>query len=726
MKFRNTRPLGAVGAGRPAAVRLSFAAASLPHRSASLHAMLCRMLSATLVSGGALLPETADAETAPVEEATRLETVTVRANPLGKTADDLVQPALVLSGDDLARRKRGTIGETLEREPGVSTTDFGAGVGRPVIRGQSGPRVEMLSNGMSASDVSDVSPDHAVTISPAAAQQVEVLKGPATLLYGSGASAGVVNIIDNRLPTEVQQGLRGDFESNYGTNAAERSATAEVDYGHGHHQLHADIGERKTDDYSIPGCAGVDGSGSCGTLANSNTQASAVAVGYGYIDGGNSITVSVNPYQARYGLPAEETGFITMDATRYDLQGTLNRPLPGLDSVRLRAVYNTYTHAEMEDAVTEGTRFRSRATEQRLEAVHRPLWGWRGVVGLQYRMRQLRTSGEEALLPETHTQNMGVFLVEERAFGPVKLEWGARAQRDRNRPMDLDEARPQRSFTPLSASAGAILNLGRHDHLKLSWTHSERSPVAQELYSYGPHGATQTFERGKANAGIERASNIELGYDHHADRLTLEAGIYYQRALNYTYLQTIDQGLNADGSGTASSDGEADRVDDEGNFDPAGALLLVDYRQAPARFYGVEGQAAYALLRGPVELSASVFGDAVRGRIDNAGNAPQLTPARYGVGLQGARGAVHASVDYLRVTAQNRIAALETTTAGYNDLGMEVSYHFRLAPRVLGDSALYLRGRNLTDDDQRRATSFLKDVAPLPGRTLMLGLRLSL
>ncbi len=677
-----------------------------------------------------LLPLIAAAASSPFivcaeEAAVELDAITVRANPLGKTADQLVQPTTVLDGDELNGKRRGTIGETLENEPGISTSDFGSGAGRPVIRGQAGPRVEVLENGIGSLDVSDISPDHAVSIDTGNARAVEVLRGPATLLYGSRAAGGVVNVLNGRLPTSVDDGVHGTLEGQYGSNADERNDALELDYGSGHHQFHVDAAGRKSGRFDIPGNARVDGSGSEGVLDNSRVQSNSTAFSYGYVDGGSSASFAVSTYGAVYGLPAEETAFINLDQTRYDAQGVLDKPLPGIDSIKLRGAYNAYGHTEFEGPGEPGTVFRNRQSDERLEIVHAPIAGFRGVFGVQHDFRRFQALGDEAFVPETNSLQIGAFLIEEYAWSQGKLEAGLRVNRDSHKPQD--DARPERDFTPLSFSLGSIFNLSPHDHLKLYFSHAQRSPAAEELYAFGPHLATATFERGLATAKLETANNIELGIDHHDDRLELEASVYLNSISHYLYLDETDTGLNADGSGSAGSDGLADRVDGDGNFASDGELLLVDYRQADTRFYGFEGKLGYLLLRGPVQLSGHAFGDYVAGTLTGSkADLPRVTPARFGLGFDARRGPVTASIDYTRVLAQHDIASLETETGGYNLLGLEVGYGFKLRDDALSDSQVFLRARNLLDEDARRHTSFLKDVAPLPGASLFVGFRIAI
>lgn len=648
-----------------------------------------------------------------------IDEIVVTASPLGRTADQLVQPVTVLGGAELDRVRRGTLGETLEQQPGIATTDFGGGAARPVIRGLAGPRVEMLENGMSTMDVSDLSPDHAVAIDPAQARQIEIIKGPATLLYGNSASGGVVNVDNGRLPTQRADGLHGAFDGHYGSNGDEGSLSGEANYGSGPHLLHVDLGWREAQDFEIPGSAGVDGSGSHGTLANSALRAKSGAGSYSYISAsGDVFGFSGSRFETTYGLPVEEEAFIDLKQTRFDAQALLRRPLPGFESLKLRLGSSDYQHTEFEAPREPGTVFHNEQHQGRLEAVHVPLAGFRGVLGVQMNWRDFSALGEEAYVPAVLSRQLGLFALEEKPYALGKLEFGARIERDTHAP----DANPARDFTPLSLSLGSIFDVGEHSHLKLYATRNERAPVSEELYAFGPHGATETFERGALDAGKEVAHNIELGFDHHQGRWSFNGSVYYNRIHDYLYLAEVDAGLDADGSGSGSRDGLADRVDEEGRFSVDGDMLLVDYRQADARLYGAEAELDVALLeRGPLLLNARVFADVVRAKLERGGDLPRIPPLRYGFGLDGQWRQLSGSLSFTRVERQTDVAALETETTAYQLMSGDLAWRFY--GNDSRGASVYLRGNNLLDDDIRRSTSFIKGAVPAPGRSVYAGLR---
>ncbi|REH39890.1 iron complex outermembrane receptor protein [Paraperlucidibaca baekdonensis] len=644
-------------------------------------------------------------------EAKPLLEITITASPLGRTADELVQPVSVLSGEELASKKRGGIGETLANEPGISTGDFGAGASRPVIRGQSGPRVDVLANGISAMDVSALSPDHAVTINPLIARQIEVIKGPATLLYGSSSSGGVINVTDTRLATEVTEGFSGALESSYGSNARNALGAADINYGSGNHQFHLDATRSRSEDYAIPGNAAIDGSGSNGRLANSASDLDNGALGYSYIaDNGNAFSVSASQYDQRYGLPIEEEKFIVMRQRRYDAQALLRNPTPALESVRIRLSDSRYRHTEFEAPNEVGTRFTNNETQARIEAVHEDIGGLRGVIGAQFGVREFAALGDEAFVPATKSQQAGLFFLEEKRFGRNKIEFGARIEH-----VVLDpEVGQQRDFTPISASIGNRYDLGENTHLRVTLTHAERAPAIEELYANGPHEATATFEIGSDRLRKEQSQDIEVGIDHHQGRFDLEASVFHKQARNYIYAREQDDG-----------NGNALLVGDDGL--PGDELLLINFVQDRARFTGYELAASYALLNetdGPVQLSVRGFTDAVRGTLEtDSGDAPapRLTPSRYGMSLHGHYREASANISFVQAMDQNRPGRLDTETNGYGllnaDLSVVVHRH------GASEASVFVQGTNLLDDDIRRATSFIKDAVPAPGRGGVVGVR---
>lgn len=655
--------------------------------------------------------------------------VTVSASPLGRTADELVQPIVVLADEELANKRRNTIGETLEQELGVSTTDFGPGAGRPVIRGQAGPRVEVLSNGISTMDAATASPDHAVSGNPLIARQIEILKGPATLLYGSGAIGGVVNIVNNRLPTEVTEGFTGSVEASAGSVARENAVFGDFNYGVGNHQLHADITRSRAKDYKIPGFADIDGDEDAGVgrLNNSFNRIEDGALSYTFVsDEGHSFGVALSRYESTYGLPGHSHGhddhdhdhdedevgpFIRLKQTRVDTQATIRDPFAGIESLRMKLSTARYQHDEIEDGDDIESTFRIREFQSRIEAVHQPIAGWRGVVGVQLGHRDFITTAEEEELAFINngervlTRSTGLFVVEEYKTSFGKIEAGARVDRVNH---DPDGGAPSRSFNAYSGSAGVIFDVSNDTHIKLALTHAERAPAIEELYASGQHLATRTFETGNLDLRKERAQTIDLGFDHHMGRVDLEANVFYKQAKDYIFLDIV-------------------------GFDKDHDLFEGEYKQADARFYGYEAAINVALKQtGDFRVSSRVFTDSVRGKFENGGgNVPRMTPTRYGLSLHGHYQQVAAGLSYIRAQSQDKVAnpaavdgsVFETPTAGYDLLNADITWQLPAQLTGKTQTSVFLRGTNLLNEEIRRSTSFVKDIAPAPGRGVVVGVR---
>lgn len=667
------------------------------------------------------LTSAAYAQPAAETEPRALLEITVSASPLGRTADELVQPIVLLADEELANKRRNTIGETLEQELGVSTTDFGPGAGRPVIRGQAGPRVEVLSNGISTMDAASVSPDHAVSGNPLIARQIEILKGPATLLYGSGAIGGVVNIVNNRLPTEVTEGFTGSVEASAGSVARENNVFGDFNYGVGNHQLHADITRSRAKDYKIPGFADIDGDDDAGVkrLNNSFNRIEDGALSYTFVsDEGHSFGMALSRYESTYGLPghshhheedhdddhdddheAEVGPFTRLKQTRVDTQATIRDPFAGIESLRLKLSSARYQHEEIEDGDEVATTFRNREYQGRIEAVHQPVAGWRGVVGVQLGHRNFITSGEEAYInggERVLTRNTGLFIVEEYKTSFGKIEAGARVDRVNH---DPDGGAASRSFNAYSGSAGVIFDVSNDTHIKLALTHAERAPAIEELYADGEHLATRTEEQGNVNLRKERAQTIDLGFDHHMGRIDLEANVFYKQSKDYIFFDIEEE-----------HDG----------------LFEGTYDQADARFYGYEAAINVALKQtGDFRVSSRVFTDSVRGKFENGGgNVPRMTPTRYGLSLHGHYQQVAGSLSYIRAQSQDRVANLaETPTAGYDLLNADITWQLPAQLTGKTQTSVFLRGTNLLNEEIRRSTSFVKDIAPAPGRGVVVGVR---
>jgi iron complex outermembrane receptor protein len=628
-----------------------------------------------------------------------LDAVVVKASPFDSHSDlEMAQPASVLRGERLQRRQATSLGDTLNTELGVQSSSFGPGAGRPIIRGMDGPRVRVMDGGLGTSDLSTISPDHQVTGEPITAKQIEVLRGPATLLYGSGAIGGVVNVVTNRIPDSRQEGLYGNAELRAATGTRENTGSFQLDGGRSAFAWHLDGYKRKTGDYSIPS----------GRLSNSFTNSDGFSAGGSLVGDRGYVGLSYQQLNSLYGIPAPDASRIDMHQRRTDVAGELLDPLPGFTRLRVKLRDSHYQHAEIESTGEVGTTFKNNGNEQRYELTHAPLAGWTGVLGLQTENKTISALGEEAIIPRTRNRSQGLFLVEDYSWRDFHFELGARSGKEKRNP---DDPNPSRSFSLTSYSAGTVWNFVPGYSLALNFTSAQRAPTTEELYSNGAHVATNTFETGDATLNKEHSRNIDLGLRKTTGAWRGKAGVFVNRIKNYIFARSVDQ----------DGDGVADRVDDTGALDPAGNFQLINYAQADARFRGFEGELSYR--PDPFAgFGARLFGDRAEGKLSGSGgNLPRISPARLGFEADYKQGAWTTYGTLLRVFRQDRVAELEATTRGYTRLDAGVEYVLKASDKVT--TTLFLRGNNLLDQDMRVHTSFIKDFAPMPGRALVAGLR---
>lgn len=649
-----------------------------------------------LVSALAVLGMSA-AHAEDMSKAAELPTVVVTALPFANRGElDLAQPVSVLQGDDLRRQREASLGDTLFHELGVTSSSFGPAAGRPIIRGLDGPRIRVLEGGIGTLDISTLSPDHMVTTESLNASQIEILRGPATLLYGSGASGGVVNVVTERIPNRLFKSPTGNFELRGNSATDERSGAFNVTGSTGQTSWNVDGFKRKTGDYDTP----------AGAVGNSAIDSDGLSIGGAFIGKRGFVGASVSQLESLYGIPGTDGTKIDLKQRRYDIAGELDDPFRGFKRLKVRMGYNDYKHAEIEGSGEIGTRFNNQGFESRVELLHAPAANWQGVLGVQLQDRNFSALGEEAIVPATKSRSTGLFLVEERNWARWRLELGGRAERATQNP--LDSANPSRAFNLYSASAGVLWKFMDGYGLGLSATQGQRAPATEELYSDGPHTATRTFQTGNNALTKETANNIDLSLHKTAGAVKWKVNVFHNRISDYIFERSAD----------TDGDGVADRVNDTGAPDPSGEYLVQNVAQTGARFYGAEAEAIFTLLPGTLDLR--LFTDTVRGKLDG-GNAPRTPPQRFGLQLDHKAGPWATNLSVIRAARQNRLAELETATPAYTLANAEVSYRIKQSKSI--GYTVFVQGKNLLDNELRVHTSYLKDVAPLPGRAFVLGLR---
>lgn len=646
-----------------------------------------------------------------------VEGVIVTADPLGRLGGEVTSNVAVIAGEELAHRRQSTLGETLNGLPGVNSDTFGGGASRPVIRGQTAPRVKVLSDGASLMDASEVSPDHAVTGEPLLLDRIEILRGPSALLYGGGAIGGAVNLIDKKIPTALpKDGGEGTAELRLGSADNERAGVVGLTAGAGPVAVRVELAGRRTDDYEVPDWDED-------TLAGSFNRTTTATLGLSWIGSKGYLGAAYTEQHSKYGLPGhsheyeschphgsslhcgghdhgeddhdhdhdhehehEDPPVVDLVSKRLDVRGDLEDPFAGVERIRFRGGYTDYAHDEIDEGAV-ATTFTNKGYDARIEAQHAPIAGAiRGVVGLQTSRSDFQAVGTESFIPKSRVDANAIFLLEEyvtgawRFEGALRQEWqDARAQ-----------GRADASHDPFSVSAAANWNFAPGYSLVLALSRSQRAPTAQELYARGVHLATNTYEIGDATLDVETALSAELTLRKTSGATTFSASAYHYDYDGYIYAQTLDQ------------------------FED---FRLIRYSQDDATFSGVEAELRHAFTP---SFAGTVFGDYVRAKFKDGGDLPRIPAGRLGVRADMSHGAWSGNLEYVRVFEQDEIAAFESETPGYDMVNATLAYDF-----AVGDlqSQVFLRGTNLLDELALNHASFISDLAPLRGRNFVLGLR---
>ncbi len=690
-----------------------------------LHKKLIHLSILALMSPVAFAQET--------ENVHQLEVIRVKAHPLAQTAADFAAADHIVEKKELITRGA-TIGDALESEIGVASNQYGAGSSRPVIRGQDGARMKVLQHASESMDVSTLSPDHAVMVDPILAKQVEIIRGPSTLLYGAGTVGGLVNVTDSKIPTQMPtKGIEGDVGLRYNSGSDEKLVHAGTTLALGDQfALRVEGLKRDANSYITPNYLHehegeiekerrVDNTFAKGETAN---------IGLSWIHDRGFAGLSYSNRQDQYGLPGHSHEYeschphgdhlhcdgdhsghdhsghdddhaghdhdhedehdhagpwVDLKSERYDFRTEYENPFKGIEKVRAHASYTDYQHDEIEEK-TALTTFKSKGYDARVELVHVPIANWEGVVGTQYSRQKLNITGEESLLAPTETDKWSLFALEHQQVNDFHFELGARVDQQK---IQIDSEQKDYDDYAISYSGAVNWEFAPHYKLSLVGSHQARLPLAQELYAKGKHFATNTYELGNADLDTEKSNNLELGLHYEADTFDYHVHVYHNWFDDYIYARTLDHFKN---------------------------FRLIEYAQDQAKFYGVEGQASYAL---SPDYKLSVFGDYVRGKIDSE-NAPRVPAGRLGTKVEAEfTDGWSGLAEYYRVFKQDKISAFEQETEGYNMVNVGVSYAGRYTDA--NDYRVYLKANNLLDEVVYSHASFLSNI-PQVGRNFTVGL----
>ncbi|CAI3969089.1 TonB-dependent receptor [Alteromonas sp. MmMcT2-2] len=692
-----------------------------------------------------------------------IEVIDVHATPMHLSVMESATPVSVLSGETLRRQQAATLGDTLEKLPGVQSNFHGNVASTPIIRGLSGPRVLITQNGLDVSDVSRVGPDHAVASEASTAKQIEVLRGPATLFFGSGAIGGVVNVVDQRVPTSTE--TRGEFVLETQTVNDQKLGTFNVTTGVDNIAFYADGFYRDSNDYETPVAPDIDDPDGAHVVENSNEESNGFTLGTSYLFDQGYVGVAVERFEREYGVPGHSHGgdtsvFADLEQTKYQLLGEYNFTNDFLQSVHFRAGYTDYEHAEVEGGLV-GTTFSNETEELRVELLHKPMAGWRGGISLHYKGSDVFAQGEEAFTPPSEMEMFAVALMEERHFGDFLVQLGARAEsvtldassvllpeldaHEHNDEHDHDEHAHDehehegsefvrqfavdQEFTPISLSAGVVYTISESYNVGVSLSRSERAPSASELLSFGPHIGTRTYEIGalfdlseegefvlsQTAIDLETANNIDLTFRKTQGDVGFVFNAFYNQVDNYYFQE--ETGLFAE-SGHDHDHGEEGHGEEEHSEDEhSDELPVYLFGSADAILHGFELQVAWQTTD---NLKLDFFADYVKARLKDGGALPRTSPMRVGSHVAYTLDNIRADLDITYFAKQDDISTFETETDGYTLVDASITYDIPLGDI---DLSVYLSGENLTDEEARVHTSFLKDIAPRPGRNFAFGVR---
>jgi iron complex outermembrane receptor protein len=628
-----------------------------------------------------------------------IETIVVTASPLTTDPDKLATIVGQVDRTEILRAGGPNLADALASIPGVTGSSFAYGASRPVIRGFDANRVKVMEDGIGSFDVSEIGPDHGVPLDPLSAQRIEVVRGAATLRYGSQAIGGVVNALNNRVPLTLPDApLSGEVTGSYGSVADTGQGSVMMDARAGDFALHGDAFIRRTGDYSTPG--GVQG--------NSYFNGDGFSGGGSYFWDGNRAGAAVIHYDAKYGIPSDTT-YIDMHQTKALFRSSFALDAGIAKSLTVDGGYGDYQHDERDPSGLSLSTFKDREWDARAEMLFGAFGPFSAMAlggQVQHRLFSALGDAQTYLLPTESTNGAGFMFLEAPVTDAIRFQVGGRVEHVAVDGTPASGTATSRGFTPVSGSAGLSITAAPNVQLGLTVSSAARAPSITEMFARGPHDGPGTYETGDPTLTIERANSVEATLHASTGPAHIEAALWGAKFKNYIYGQLTGRTCDEDGACAANT---------------AEDFRELFYRQGNATFWGAEAKATVDVF----EVTEGIFGvnvlaDYVRATLDNAGNVPRIPPYHIGGGMFWNSDAVDASVTAKYAGAQTKVTVGETPTAGYVNLGAEIAWRpWKDHPKV----ELALVGNNLTDAIQRNAVSLNKDQVELPGRDLRVVLR---
>ena len=691
--------------------------------------------------------------------AAETERVVVVGGAIEQSETDKAQSVTILNENTLKEKAAPTLGDTLANEPGVAGSGFTPGASRPVIRGQADNRIRVLNNGTEVFDVSNLSPDHAPSVSALLSQSIEVVRGPATILFGSGAIGGVVNIADNVIPVEQPpNALSGEVDGRFNSADLERSGAIALTLSPMKHiVLHGQFAYTRTDDRRIPGFAlderiraGLTpaqaasrefGGNPEDEVPNTFVKTKDYAFGASYVWDKGYIGASFTQFLSEYGVPDDpEVDDPTMppahvrlevDKRQINARSSIVDPFPWFSTMNAKFVYTDYKHDELDDNEV-GATFKTNGVDSRLELVHKPIGPLEGSIGGQFFYKELSVLGGEAFLQPTQTTQIAGFLFEElKLSNQVRLQLGARVE---HQSVHIDSDDPDltsltspnqkdQDFLPISGAAGILYDFAEGWQIAINGTYSQRAPTAEELFARGPHDATFQFIIGNPTLSEEKNVGVDVSLRRTAGFVTGTISGFYNRYdgfIDFAPTGAFEDGLQVFvyTPKTAEFYGGEAKVDF--HFLPLNITRMRNQEPKDAKSVITKNETSTSE-KNPNDFFLRVQADYVHATdVDTGEPLPRITPMRYSVSLNYESEKWNANIEGQRVDAQDRIAPFETSTPGYTFLNASIGYKFRAGPTY---NYLYVKGTNLTNEEARDHLSFLKEVLPLAGRGVAVGFR---
>jgi iron complex outermembrane receptor protein len=736
-----------------------------------------------------------------------IEIIDVYATPLHTSTIESAIPVNVLSGENLKRKQASSLGSTLKNEVGIHQTYYGSVTSSPIIRGLDGPRVMTTQNGLDSGDAARVGADHAVATETSTATQIEVLRGPSTLFYGSGAIGGVVNVVDNRVPKSSDTEV--DWLLQHNTGASEDQGSLALQTGTENIAVHFDGFFRNADNYILPEDFVNDDEQNPENderLPNSDTKSSGFNIGTSYLLDDGYIGFSYGYLSKDYGIPGhhhhheedheedhdedheagheeheegEERVAAEMEQSRYQLLSEINFQHSFIEKLATKIAYTDYQHHEIEEGQI-GTTFSNESLEAKFDVTHENLAGWRGAWTVHYKYSDFEAIGEEAFTPPSETEMIALAWLEEKHFGNVLLQLGARAEHvtvsaddsyigfhDDHKELVSFETQ---EFTPLSASVGLVYDYDKGYNLGLATSFSQRTPSAAELFSFGPHIGTQAFEIGAIfeleeeitpdgeeelhvelsadKPSIESSYNIDLSWRKFEGDFGFVVSAFYNRVDNFYYQEGTGHHFGEDHEEHGEEHHDEEHHDEEhhdeehhdeehhdeheeahGDEEHEDGLPILVYQQNDIEMYGLEAEFAYQITS---DFSAKLFGDVIKTKLiggeEDGNSLPRIPPMRLGTTFAYQGNSFDTDISVSHFFEQDDIAKFETSTPGYTIVDFTFNYFvnagvFNTPGLTDTDIVVFLKGENLTDEYGMVHSSFLKETAPLMGRSFSFGIR---